>query len=55
MEQDSSKGKENKYYEFPDEDGSPSGSLGEGLAEMFDEHDYLDILPDPESESQKSN
>jgi len=59
MDQDSREGKDNEYYEFPDKDGSPSdqvsGSRGEGLTEISDEHDYLDILPDPESESQKSN
>ena len=56
MDQDSREGKEHKYYEFTDEDRSPSdqvpGSRGEGLMEMVDKHVYLDIIPDPESESQ---
>ena len=55
MEQYNSEGKEIKYYEFTDEGRSPAGQVpggrGEGLTEISDEHDYLDILPDPESES----
>ena len=59
MEQYNSEGKEIKYYEFTDEGRSPAGQVpggrGEGPMEMSDEHDYLHIIPDPESESQKSN